>query len=318
MPYRYRIAAAAVFSLLLHLMALWLWAFHTPAPGLIPVSPAPENLVVRLQPTPPPQRQLVDIAAPSEEAPEPTNNIAEHNARASDTELRQGENLGPRPDIEADMESIAAPAPAAAAAPQTASPAPAPPIDAMTPDTEEVPNPAPEPPPLKTARALPMPKPAASPPKETNADKSPRREATDATPREQVADAQPAPPRPQRKARGKLDNRVDQQGFAGYEALQDELAPYLKEVQLRVERRWNEALMTRYSGTSRARAEVDCVITPEGKVTATIVDDGGNRLYGALCKNAIERAGPFAAFPFTVPDMYRSKNLEIRWTFSFL
>jgi hypothetical protein len=112
---------------------------------------------------------------------------------------------------------------------------------------------------------------------------------------------------------------VKQKGFAGHEALQDELAPYLREVRARVERRWNEALLTRYRGTNPTRAVVDCVIAPDGSlVAATIVDAGPDRLYAALCREAIERAAPFGAFPFQVPDIYRSSNLEIRWTFSFL
>ena len=43
-----------------------------------------------------------------------------------------------------------------------------------------------------------------------------------------------------------------------------------------------------------------------------------DRIYAALCKEAIEKAGPFGPFPFVVPDMYRNRNLEIRWSFNFL
>lgn len=315
MPYSYRITAAAVLSVLLHLLALWAWVFRSPADTLGPLPPVAENMVVRLQPEPPPQRQLVDIAEPAEDAPEPTDNIAEQNARASDAELAQGENLGPRPDMEADAEVVGAPALPAEAAPQSAAPPSAPALEAMSPQAEDTPEATPEPPPVQTARALPLPRPARPGKPQPE---SPEANPSETTPREAVAKAAPAPPRPPRKSRGKLDNQVNQKGFAGYEALQDELAPYLREVQLRVERRWNEALMTRYQGSSKVRAEVDCVITPDGKVTATIVDDGGNRLYGALCKNAIEQAGPFPPFPFDVPDIYRSQSLEIRWTFSFL
>jgi hypothetical protein len=40
--------------------------------------------------------------------------------------------------------------------------------------------------------------------------------------------------------------------------------------------------------------------------------------YAPLCREAIEKAAPFSAFPFKVPEIYRDENLEIRWTFSFL
>jgi hypothetical protein len=64
---------------------------------------------------------------------------------------------------------------------------------------------------------------------------------------------------------------------------------------------------------------VDCAISPSGEVVSvTIVDPGESVSFAPLCKEAIEEAGPFPPFPFEVPEAYRNRNLEIRWTFSFL
>jgi len=78
-------------------------------------------------------------------------------------------------------------------------------------------------------------------------------------------------------------------------------------------------LLTRYSGTSPTEVVIDCAIAPDGTLARVeIVGEPKDRVYAALCKDAVEKAGPFKPFPFTVPDMYRNRNLEIRWTFSFL
>jgi hypothetical protein len=108
-------------------------------------------------------------------------------------------------------------------------------------------------------------------------------------------------------------------GFIGFEALEHELGPYLKEVRDRVERNWRAALEMRFSGASRTQAVLDCAISPQGKlVRVKIVEPGDSPTFAVLCKQAIEKAAPFSPFPFDVPAIYRSQNLEIRWTFSYL
>lgn len=67
------------------------------------------------------------------------------------------------------------------------------------------------------------------------------------------------------------------------------------------------------------KAVIDCEINAEGElVSVNVVGTDNDKLYSALCRDAVQRAGPFGPFPFEVPDIYRGKNLEIRWTFSFL
>jgi hypothetical protein len=120
-------------------------------------------------------------------------------------------------------------------------------------------------------------------------------------------------------SRGRVDGGVKNLGFLGFEAMKHELAPYLKEVRSRVEKRWTTALELHYTGTSPTKAVLDCAISPEGKlVYVHIVEPGHSPTYAPLCREAIEKAAPFSPFPFSVPPVYKSKNLEIRWTFSFL
>jgi hypothetical protein len=75
----------------------------------------------------------------------------------------------------------------------------------------------------------------------------------------------------------------------------------------------------RYKGVSPTTAVVDCAIDREGKlVYATIHEEGPVALFARVCKESIEEAAPFSPFSFEVPDIYANKDLEIRWTFSFM
>ena len=108
-------------------------------------------------------------------------------------------------------------------------------------------------------------------------------------------------------------------GFLNFEAMQSEIAPYLKEIQSRVEKRWRIALDMKYRGNQPTAAVVDCAIGPDGKLVFVNIIDAGKTLgYAHVCKEAIELAAPFPPFPFKVPEMYKDKNLEIRWTFNFM
>ena len=119
--------------------------------------------------------------------------------------------------------------------------------------------------------------------------------------------------------RGTIDGGVKNEGFLANEAIRDKVAPYLKSIRSRVERNWQTALHLKYLGTTPTKAVLDCVIGQNGQlISVTIVDPGSATGYAPICKEAIEKAAPFDPFPFQVPEMYRNKNLEIRWTFSFL
>ncbi len=124
---------------------------------------------------------------------------------------------------------------------------------------------------------------------------------------------------PGAKPQGRVYNQVKREGILGFEAIQNQLAPYLRGVQKQVERYWLHFLLTRYSGTKPTEVVIDCEIDENGKlVRAEVVGMVEDPFYASICKLALERASPFPPFPFKVPDIYQKKTLQIRWTFSFM
>ncbi len=314
MNYSRRIQIAAILSLLLHLAALALWHYQPrPAPTPVVLKPAP--IEIDLQPDAPSPRervQLVDVATPSPEMTPPSPLIAEENAEAMDDAPDDGN--APSPDLAPDQFDQLAAAPSPAAEPQ---PRPTPPVEEEseeeTEETEE-----------KAAEAE-----KNSAPEYSDMESSMEGILTPAEDHEKVAQAEekiikiaradatlPQRPSPERSS---VQNNYAREGATNFQAIQSQIAPYLKQVRAQVEREWNEMLYTRYSGSSPVKAVIDCAISPEGNlVSVTVVGTDNDQLYSSLCQDAVKRAGPFGAFPFQVPDIYRDKNLEIRWTFSFL
>lgn len=305
---RMRMRFSFLCSLVLHGLLLFVLTLSIGAVRLgTGPEPKMEPIVLNLQPpSPRPPRQLVDARTPADTPPEDTNLISDVDSRAADAELQEGDDPGPRFDEESDLDSIAQ-----APAPPVPMPVPVPPKVAQ-PVAEEAEEPA-EGPELALAQVDPPTPPEATP------------DAVPEDPSEDRVD-QPEPESPPlpvaerpAKSEGRVHDAVREEGFANYEAIQDELAAYMKEVRRKVERRWNEALLTRYSGTTPTKAEIDCTIAADGTVlSAAVAGTPDDRVYAALCREAIERAGPFGPFTFEVPDIYRNQNLEIRWTFSFL
>lgn len=324
MTYAQRLKIAWIGSVLIHtavVISLGGWQTRTSlGPAL-----RSEPIVLNLQPPEPlPARQLVDTPIASDETPAQTDLISDQNAIATDRVIQPGEDPGPRPEVQNALDVLASrPAMPLLPAPQpppALSPEDVPAESGADTRTAEAPFAAPEEP-----DATPV-----TPPKiEVEAKPAPVQSnpVEESLPeRFQVAEATPAAaPDPASEealphsSKGRLHDFVKKEGLTSYEALQDQIAPYLQEVRRNVERQWNAALLTRYSGTSPREVVVDCAIRPDGELAyVRIVGPQSDRIYAALCKDAIERAAPFRPFPFRVPEMYRSRNLEIRWTFSFL
>ncbi len=119
--------------------------------------------------------------------------------------------------------------------------------------------------------------------------------------------------------RGSVEGGIRGEGFVGFEAMKHELAAYMLEVQRRVERNWRLVLGLEYTGTLPTKAELECAIAPDGSlVHVKILKAGGSPTFASLCQKSLERAAPFAPFPFEVPAIYRNKNLQIHWTFHFM
>ncbi len=310
MNYSTRIKIAAVFSMLIHAAGVALLRqTYTPREYIPAVTQEP--IVLDLQPEarpePAPPQQLVDVAVPAKTPPQVTEHIAVENAEAMDLALRDAER--PAPALEED-EFDALPQPVTMPVPQE--PAAEPPAKAPKDEAEsENDSEAEEKKPVKSVE---------TPTKELLpevADTPPAPEAPEAPIK--IAEAQPM--LAQRPEKGKTRERggVSKQGQTNFDAIQSEIAPYLKHVRERVEQQWNQMLYTRYSGTSPVKAVIDCAINAQGElVTVNVVGADSDKIYSALCRDAVQRAGPFGPFPFEVPDIYQGKNLEIRWTFSFL
>lgn len=122
-----------------------------------------------------------------------------------------------------------------------------------------------------------------------------------------------------RSSRGREGGGAGESGFTSFEATKHVLGDYMLEVRRKVELQWRAALTLRYAGVSRTNSLVECSIRPDGTLEfVRIVETGDSLSYAIICRDAIEKAGPFGPFPFDVPDIYRKENLEIVWKFSYL
>jgi len=310
---------AVIAALAVHAMLLFVPA-GCPNSGthFLPAPPEQQPLVVTLRPPEEP-KALIDPGAPAEVPVNPdTNLIAEHDSKAQD--MSPADNGGITPDAGAvgDSDQIApprtpTPQPPAPPAPVPAAPAPQKePVAETKPEARPLPKPRENPAPPVRMEAVE--KAVAEQPKEPD-EQLPQ----DAAIVVAKADAPPVPERTVGKSQSKVEGGVKSKGFLSYEAMQSDFAPYLRHIRDRVEKRWKALIQVRYSGNSSTEAVVDCAIAPDGRLAGvTIVEAGDSATFAGLCQQAIEQAGPFGAFPFAVPEMYRNQNIEIRWTFSFL
>ena len=311
MSYEKRLTVAGAGSVLLHMAFLALVAVRgcQSIARVDAIAAHREPIVLRLQPPKPPAvRRLIDTQSPADEPAGPTDLIGEHTTKAQDLEDVEGTRLAPYFEQPSEFDQLRLPAPLPAPTPSAPAPPPAPESETTPPEAQPheagvVAVAASNEPPEKQREETQQPR--------------PKREPL------QVAQADP-PVLPPGQPQGRVDGGVRSKGFAGFEAIEDEIAPYLKEVRARVERNWRAALQLRYSGTTPTRAVLECSIRPDGMLEHVRIVEGGvsptgvSPTYAPLCKEAVERAAPFPAFPFKVPEMYRERSLQIRWTFSFL
>lgn len=329
--YHNRIRAAAWISTLGHVLLLFLaWWYRPDFMFGLGREPADSiSITFVREPDVPdpaprqPQRQLVDVVQPATRPVLPTDLIAVQSSNASDLAATAGDRPGPKVDEEATVDALGG------RAGQQPTPPPAPPAPQASPARpDEAVEREMEPREAQAAREETAPQAPATEKSITiaraDALAAPAPAATAAAP-SAAAPAPPVPPGPignnrpeDTPTRGRRYSGVEKVGVQGFEALRSEIAPYLKQVEEAVERRWREALLTKYSGSRATRAEIDCEIAPDGRIVSLKINGTpDDRIYAALCKEAIEKAGPFGPFPFAVPDVYRNKNLEIRWSFNF-
>jgi hypothetical protein len=324
--------AAILASIVLHGGAMMLpW----PEPEA-PVVPEPESIRVILQEDPivppsvqQPTRHLVDSVTPSDRPPESTDRIAVQDSLASNPDPVAQNTGSPRTTLVTDADILGQSAPPTTPeTPPVAPPSEEQPTTEETEDSEETDiddaadeaTDGPEEADPSDEGPIQL---AAVPPERLL---SPPIMQVAPAPPPQPATEEPEPPTPdpvpidrQAPTQSRVEGGAPNAGVWGFEAMQDDLAPYLKEVRKAVERRWKARILLRYHGTNATRAEIDCTIAPTGEIIKVEIIDAGPALsFGALSKQAIEAAGPFPPFPFEVPEIYRNENLRIRWTFSYL
>ena len=305
MEYRKRMSRCVMAALAVHLVLFAVLASNPRRMDGIGASTNEEPLVLTFKQPDKPMR-LIESGAPADVPVDPaTDLISERNSKAQDMSDVEGTRPAPYVPTPADADEMRTPEPSPEPpkpAPEAAKPAPAKsPVD--PPPSEKAPS---------DQALLATEKPAAEQPETAPEEAEPERV--------QLAKADPNDlPAEPGQTRGRVDGGVKGKGFLSFEAMESEFAPYLREVRNRVERRWKALIQLRYSGSSATKAVLDCAIDPKGRLVAvSVVEPGNSASYAGLCKEAIERAGPFPPFPFDVPPVYRNKNLEIRWTFSFL
>lgn len=313
---RWAVAAAILTHALLLLLPM---GFGSNGTLFVPPAADQQPVVIALQPDDKPAR-LIAPGAPADAPVDPsTDLIAERASKAQD--LAPGDTggitpdagaVGPVDDIVAAPQPAPTPAPVPDPAPQNS---PEPVVPESNPDPNATPRPAAEDATPSPPIPAPLEKVDAPAPVVPDAPEAPR----DAAVQLAKAETPLIPPHTMGQTQSRASGGVGSQGFLSFEAKQSEFAPYLRDVRDRVEKRWKALMHVRYSGSSTAEAVIDCVIAPDGKLDrVAIVESGESATFAGLCKQAIEQAGPFKPFPFQVPEVYQSKNIEIRWTFNFL
>lgn len=345
MTYTNRIRVALAVSLILHLAVGAMANYRWPLGGDLALPDAKPPVVLRLQPVQPePPQQVVASVTPAETPVNKTPLIAETDSKAQSPDGRsQGTALAPSAVEHSEFfelggqEARSTPAPPPSAVPKTGKEAR--PHDkpkdtkkntkntpSRNPDSNTRPADAVDPPKsildvAKRDELSPLDLAGKREAEETVASAAPpAQEEAAASKRVPVAELTPAPSLRGGKFRGSVEGDVAEgKGFQAFEAMKSEVAPYMMEIRRRVERHWRAAMTLKYSGTTPTKAVIDCAISPEGELLyVTIVEPGSSVSFAPICKESIEKAGPFPPFPFKVPDIYRNKNLEIHWTFNFL
>ncbi|MBI5095303.1 MAG: TonB C-terminal domain-containing protein [Candidatus Hydrogenedentes bacterium] len=329
---RARVQFAAACSVAFHLLVLVLLAYG-PKGGQSAVASLDEPLILQLRPPealPKQSEEIERLVAPGTPATGPvpdTDQISTLDSQASDMSNSGRDEHAPAVDKVSDFIApgggnveAAPPPPQAPSAAQESEAATTPPEAKEHPKTRSLAEPEKDTAPRVLAEE---PKEGKTSDKAADAkDDQPLRKfdmAKAETPAQAPIPPSQAPAPDPGPSSGLVQGGVKNPGFLGFEAKKSEYAPYLQEIKRRVEKRWRTTLQLRYSGTAATQAVVDCAISPDGRlVSVQIVDPGNSVSYAPLCRESIEKAGPFPAFPFTVPEAYRSKNLEIRWTFSFM
>jgi len=341
MSYRSSIEIAGVCSVIVHLAVISGIGYglhhREDTPG-----PVPSTIVIALKPPDPVEeeqvKRLIDSGAPAQRPVESTDTdlISDQDTQAQDDSPAEGEGLQPTSETTAEFDELGAsePIPVEPVPPMPIAPAAPPPTATEQPPPEaETTPPAQESSELTTVArlteeadlsAIEQP---ASVPAEAEVEPEPEAEV------EAVVDAEetlepfevaqsPIPLQPVLQnidsTRTREGGGAKDDGPLSFEANKHELGEYMLRVRQMIKLEWRRGLQLRYRGAGPADAVIKFGISPTGRlVFAKVIEQGSSITYAAMCKGAIEDAGPFPPFPFEVPDEYRTQNLEVQIKFNY-
>ena len=346
MTYSRRVAITTGVSILAHGVLLWVGQNRVEAKPLM-LSERPP-IVFRLEPLPQPEpdpepepervRTINDTPDPTNEPVEDTDLISDNNSKARDESDQTGDRVAPASDQPDDFDAVEQ---IPTAEPMPLVEPPSPPVeteqeDSSDTDTQE----------SSTAIELIAEEAAeaaqeTSPMDETESAEEAPAETAESAPQEKIdKPAEKAPPEPLKIAKAIIPEteppplRIDQdlragrtrdnggtseRGVINFEAKSHELGEFMLQVRKQVELQWHTAIQLRYSGVRRVEAIIECSIRPDGMIeSVTIVDPGDSMTFAILCRESIRKAAPFPPLGFKVPEIYRSRNIEIRWRFSYM
>jgi outer membrane biosynthesis protein TonB len=335
MSYRSSIEIAAACSVVIHLAVISGIGYglqHREA------KPAPNQttMVIALKPPDPTEEKevkyLVDTVAPAQRPVEKTDLISNQDSQARDNSPEENSDLQPTSETTSEFNELggAEPVPSVPPVPlQPASPTSSQPVRQEAPPEAETAPPLEDAFEQNTVARAPVEVPPAT--VEQPATEAPEPEPEPVPEPEQESELVPEPfqvaqsPIPAQPILAEIDSTrtresggAKDEGSLSFEANRHELGEYMRRVRRMIRLEWRRGLQIRYRGSGPAEAVIKFGITPSGRLEfAKVVDQGTSITFAAMCKGAIESAGPYPPFPFDVPVEYRTQNLEIQIHFNY-
>ena len=354
MSYSQRVWIATGVSIVVHLALLWVSQSRVDAIPKGEAEPSPTPITFNFEPPPPapepepeisPVRRLIETLNPTTEPVEDTDLISNNDSKAADRSEETSDRAAPASDNIDDFDEVNM---EATQNPQVSPPQPIipPPLQPETPpaeeSVEEVEQPEESTEPIEEPTPEPEPEPEPETlPEDMDGELAIAREEVETQEEEESAaeEVQPAEPQPEerfevaqatpppvpetfvqdvRTGRTRENGGTDRNGDLNFEARQHVLGEYMLGVRRKVERSWRSAVRIKYANVRHAETRVKLSIRPDGTIASVeIVDQGTSFSFAALSREAVQQAGPFEPLPFDVPEIYRSRNLEITWRFTY-
>ncbi|MFP6583927.1 MAG: hypothetical protein VCD00_15415 [Candidatus Hydrogenedentota bacterium] len=358
MTYSRRVLMTTVISIVVHIAMLWMAQSRVEAKPKPMAQAQPAPLVFRLEQAPEPEpdpeaepervKRIIETPDPTDEEVADTDLISDQNSKARDESDETGERVAPVSEVIDDFDAIEhvptepilqtptivelPPEPANVEQPTEEIVALEEPVAPVEEALDEVNEAAPEPEGQDVIETvLAELEEMVAQENEDNSDAEepiePVEPEEEPGERFQVARATapevPPPPRvieqSLRAGRTREGGGASESGVINFEAKSHELGEFMLQVRKRVEFEWHSAIRMRYPSVRRVEAIILCSIRPDGMIESVeIIDPGTSMTFAILCRESIRDAAPFPELGFEVPEIYRSRNVDIRWRFSYM